>query len=221
MDILKTIQDTVDKANKNEFICSEVSIDTLLTLRDNEIDSIFYFKVVSCREERGKTLYSLEYLPSNGASQGVFKDSVAIDGFKTHLDNWLNLLSEYNLSYPLFEDPILNTYYNELSPSFEILEPDADTAPYNFEKQAYITNIYNKLIELILKEKPNEDQEEAEHIISMIEVNKKQIPKQAKKKVIENLKRVVAHCFKYSFEVGKSIAADVIVEVGKRLLTGG
>lgn len=220
--LLKIVQDTVDKANNNNLILSETSIDALITLRDNDIDSSFYFKINSSYQERnGKNLYSLEYLPSDGASLIVFKDSISLDNVKSHLENWLHLLSRYNLSYPLFDDPIIQSYLKDLEPDFEIIDEDASQVPYKFDEQLHIINIYNNLIELVLKEKTTENQEEAEFIVNMIEANKKQIPKQTKKQVVENLKRVVAYCFKYSIEVGKSIVADVIVEVGKRLLTGG
>ncbi len=219
--ILKIIQDTVDKANKNDFILSEASIDALITLRDNDIDSHFYFKINSYQEARGKILYSIEYLPYDGDSLRVFKDSVTIDNVKSHLDNWLNLLSRYNLSYPLFDDTILYTYYNELAPSFEILEPDANTAPFNFKQQEYVINIYDRLIKMVLEEKSEENQDETELIIKQIESSKKRVSKISKKQAMRDLKKVLAYCQKYSYEIAKSIFTDLIVEIGKRLITGG
>lgn len=221
LEIIRLIQSLSEIVKDLDDVIIEKHENCLLLIKDRDIESDFHFTIHSCEVKNVKLFSTISYKPSSTKNPKEYSATISASAIKPSLERWLSLIREYNLPYPLFDDPIIQSYLKDLEPDFEIIDADANQAPYNFDKQLHINNVYNKLIELVLKEKTNENQEEAEHIISLIEANKKEISKQTKKQVVENLKRVVAHCFKYSFEVGKSIVADVIVEIGKRLLTGG
>ena len=136
------------------------------------------------------------------------------------MSKWLDLLKTYNEKSVLFDDPILQNYYDEISPKFIVTDENADSAPFDFERQGRLLEIYDRVRLLVEKEKTSENAEEAETIVKEIDAAKASTSKETKRQAMQRFQKIVAMCMKYSYAVGRAILAEVFVEAGKQLLLG-
>lgn len=210
-------------AENSNLIRSISGDDSLVIFKEkNDEHSDFYFKLIKVSLEKGKTIYNIDYLPCDSThlrpSGGMLCEITALG---EHLKRWINLLEEYNQPSPIFDDPITKKYYEDLAPRFKIVDEDAEYVPFRFEQQGLMLEIYENTKKLVRDNEDDENREEAQAIIAEINNAEKNVSKDTKSKAINRLRKIVAMCWKYSYTVAKAIMAEVIVEVGKRLLTSG
>ena len=131
LNLRKALETILDK--NRELIKIEATNDSMIEFTDIDINSNFSF-VISKMKESGKTMYyEINYLPKSGNDLKRSWHTSTLTDLKTHLNNWIELLKDFNKPSILFEgDEIEKAYYDELEPLIEILEEDADTSPFSY-----------------------------------------------------------------------------------------
>lgn len=208
---------------KPELIKAVSENDSIVVLKEKgDIDSVFYFKLLKVNLDGDKTNYNIDYKPSSEehlrSSGGLLCN---ITQFESHLNKWVSLLEQFNQESPIFDDTITNQYYEELEPKFQIIDDDAKTSPFNFEQQGLLLGLYEKTRELVKSHQNPENTDYANIILEEINKAEAYVNQETKQQGIDRLRKITAMCWKYSYQVVKAILAEVLVEVGKRLLTGG
>ncbi len=185
-------------------------------------DSPFYFKVESIElRTENRTVYALNYLPSNNENlQPTTIDVIASDLIK-HLETWVARVVQFNQESDIFDDKILQAYYDEIGPKFKITDPDADYAPIKHEEQGVVNSYYDAIADIIESKKNPSNATEAKEIIEEIEEAKNIISKETKNQAFDRFRKICAKVMRYSFEAGKALMTEVIIEIGKRFLIGG
>uniref|UniRef100_UPI00404A5607 hypothetical protein n=1 Tax=Gelidibacter sp. TaxID=2018083 RepID=UPI00404A5607 len=218
---LRKLFDKYSRYNDNLF---EIEIDDepLLTFKDIELNSGYYFKVIKInsgsKSTSGKTTYDLEYLPFNDETISMREVSVVLDYIKEHFEKWINILLESNAESPLFDDNITQAYYDEIEPKFKIVDEDANYKPFSIEQQKRIVAFLNNA-EKVLKDNPKQTPEIKESI-DLINETKNNINISTKTKVIKNIRKIVAKGFKIGLKVGEKLLIEFTTELTKKLLIG-
>ncbi len=188
----------------------------------NDPDSQFFFKIESVElRTENRTVYNINYLPSNDDNLQPRTVGINANGLKQCLDEWVARIIQFNRESNIFDDPILRAYYEEIEPKFKITDADANYAPIRHEDQNIVNSYYDSIVEIIESKKLPSNATEAKEILEEIEKAKTMISKDTKSQAFERFRRICAKIMKYSFEAGKSIMTEVIIEVGKRFLIGG
>jgi hypothetical protein len=219
LSVLESIRTIV--AENQKLIKIEDREDSILSIVENDKSSKFYFRIKASEiRQDGHIVYILDFSPRNPYITEAWNGTILANEFNATFTSWFKNIVDYNQPHILFNDPILESYYNELEADFVIVDEDANTSPFKFQQQEHIMNVYDIIIKQVLAQKEEDNEEEATEILKEIQVAKKQLPKSTKKEATNTLRKVIALCKKYSYAVAKAISAEVLVEIGKTLLIG-
>jgi len=197
------------------------STNVLLSIKESDEASRFYFWINDIVVRNSKTYYTISYMPTNSENMEAYSESVLLDSLERALSGWINRVEAYNEKSIIFDDPIIQKYYNDLEPDFQIVDEDAEYSPYSYEQQDKLLELYDKA-KILIEENRNSDNSEYAQII-LDEINKAEttIHIEPKKQVVNRVRTITAMCMKYGRNVAKAIIAEFLVEVGKRLFLGG
>lgn len=221
LDLLKVIENADPKLKSNIYITKNEN--SLALFKDKDENSDFYFDIIRVNPNSSSLAYEIRFCPRDSNDVRSFHTAVTIDTIKRYLDNWLTIIDEYNSVENIFEDPILSEYRKQFETKFEIIDEDADYAPFDLDKQLYIDNYLtdtkNKLHKL--KEHKTEPEiKEIEELENEIEDISKNLTTDTKKKVFKRLAKFWAKAQKTGLDIMKEIFVKSVVEVGKWLITG-
>ena len=102
----------------------------------NQPTSPFFFNIIEIIEKGGINYYKCDYLPASDSHLNPEQMEVNQIGIIKRLDYWTKLVESYNETSILFDDPITQRYYEDLETKFTIDDADADTAPYENNRQS-------------------------------------------------------------------------------------
>ncbi len=181
-----------------------------------DFDSSFYFKLESINvTQNGRTIYTIEYLPSNNENLKPKRHSTNSEELNTDIKTWIDLLIEYNKESIIFDDKITQKYYEDLEPQFTIIDKDADFAPHSFEQQEQLQKYLDFARHKIEVQVTSENQVEAEEIIKEIIEAKDVISKSTKTENISRIRKIIAKAHKMKYEIGKELLIEFLSDAAK------
>lgn len=172
-------------------------------------------------EEVSTKTYECSYNPSSLESTHTTFILADLDEIPDHLQYWVELVKEYNKESTLFDDPILQGYYDDLEITFTVTDEDADYRAYPHETQGKLNTLYDQIKQIVESEKNSDNNDEANQIIRQIEAAQNNISKQTKREASKNLQKILALIKKYSYKAGELIAEGLMVDFAIKLITGG
>jgi hypothetical protein len=186
LNIIKNFQ---PKENEKIFLIRpEEGQGFLLHFSDIDPESEFYFRIVQFNEKDNKFL--IEHSPTNSNSNAVSKAWFAVGDLNNRFDAWLKLLSEFNETETIFDDPILKGFQEEYYTSFEIVDDEATTKPLTSKQilllDEHLTDIENKIDEFV----NDTNKESIEDIKEDITELKSELTKKPRKWIIQKLSLV-------------------------------
>lgn len=219
--LLKTIENLYSSvrifvSENNDILEILKDVDLEIVIHDKGKGSKFKFSISNPRYENNKSIFDLEYNPSSTTSINGSKLSTISDSLLTHLKNWTKLIRSYNEVNLSPEDKILNEYESEFFENFELIDEDADTNPYELEKQVIIHNFLAHTIEILSK-----NEKENKYLIQEAENLKESIPKLTKRTTVRQLSKLFAFIRQKSLPLLKEILVQAKKELYKRVMTGG
>jgi hypothetical protein len=220
IDFLKAVEDVVKKKYSLLIVTPSDSSPIMRFTERNDIESPFYFHINGIAKNNDSVLYDISYTPSGRNHPSLVQFKSKLDALISHLNTWIELIEEYNQDNIIFDDPITQSYFNELGDTVKITDSDADYAPFDYPTQELFHGIYDRAKLLIEGQKTENNAEEADDLIKEIEEAKNNTQNQTKSQVIQKLKKIGAKFMKYGFEVGKEFAIQAAVEISKRYLMG-
>ena len=121
----KAIEPYLDK--KDKLFRKTDSEDELMHFKGSSIDSNFFFHIKSHRKNNnGKNQIYLSYQPYNEESVEPRLVWVDCSSINAHFQVWYKLLSGFNNTKTIFDDPIINEFKEEYFSYFEIIDEDKD-----------------------------------------------------------------------------------------------
>lgn len=218
--LIQTIEKTV--AENRHLIKFIEEDNSLLYLKDANKESDFYFRIkaIDNKKAGGNNDFIVEKKPFS-ARQVEPKGILAkYDSLENLLKQWIELLKEYNKVGSIFEDLILESYQNQVEDKFQILDEDAHVAPFDLNRQLWLEEYLDKVIETVEKRKDETNVNEVEEIIEESRQLQKELSQSTKSQVIKKLSRILAKGWKLSLDIVKELIIDVSAEVIKKSLMG-
>ena len=217
--IRKTLEQILEE--NRGLIYAEKNENGVMTFRDKDPASDFYFMIEKITVQGNKTSYTIDYVPTNQANLVSQRIGVNLNDLTVKMKHWINLLVEYNKESILFDDdPISRSYYEEMQPIFEIIDEDADRNPFNYSQQKKLGNLYDEVIQMVLDETSDDNKTESDLIISEIEKSKKLISKSTKSQVVEKLRKNLTALRKFSLQVFEKTLVKYLSDIGKKMISG-
>ncbi|UII74462.1 hypothetical protein LV716_09300 [Flagellimonas sp. HMM57] len=183
-----------------------------LLIEDKSKYSDFQFSVSNpTQNNSNKIFFEAEFNPTNSVSLATKKIKTEENSIVSLLERWTNLIKAYNKTELSAEESILNEYEQEFYANFEILDEDADTKPYELEKQVIIHTYFVNVIHLLKR-----NEQENEGLIKEAEEIKDNIPSMTKRTTVKKISRFFAKVRKKSLPLLKEVLELGRKEVFKR-----
>lgn len=205
-----------EKANLFSVIFDSNSIVSFKDL-DRNSDFNFTLEKIDVHQDN-KTSYLIEYKPSNEENLNPNRVRVNLSDIKSHFNKWKNLLRAINKKSNLFDDPIANSYYDEIEEYFTIIDDDAEFKSYSIKEQIKINEFLDSINEMISNE--NQKDSDVLETLSFIEITKKSLSKSTKSEVVKNIRKIISKAFKISLQIGEKLLINFTTELAKKLLEG-
>jgi hypothetical protein len=183
-----------------------------IVIEDKSKYSDFKFSVSNpTQNSSNKIIFEAEFNPTSSISLASRKVPTEENSIVTLLEQWTNLIKAYNKTELSAEESILKEYEQEFYANFEILDEDADTKPYELEKQVIIHNYFVNVIHILKQnEKENAD------LIKEAEEIKEEIPSMTKRTTVKRISGFFAKVRKKSLPLLKEVLELGRKEVFKR-----
>lgn len=207
------------EGNEN-FISIEFPEESLVLFSDSNSKSDFFFEIKKINEAsiEGKTTYTILYKPHNEETLSKRQLNTSLQNFRGYFRKWKHLIVESNKSDMLPSDNITQAYYDELEPYFEILDDDASKVPYSINQQKVILEFLDNLLSNLNTHK--NDEVLIKEISDSINETKSNISKLTKKKVVNNIRKIIAKGFKVGIKVGERLLIEFTTELVKKIAIG-
>lgn len=180
-------------------------------IADNDPNTNFYFKVSYPQS------YLVEKAPASAQNTGLGKNnynqaSNVIESFK----NWQNIIRDYQeIPRTLHIKDLEKSYYDEFIANIELLDDDAQTAPFDLAKQHVLTEYCHITKERLLQEKTDENAQEIDAIVADVNNLGNEISQLTKAETTKRVFRIWAKARKIGFGLFKAIAEGLLTDLAK------
>lgn len=182
-------------------------------IADNDPNTNFYFKVSYSQS------FLVEKIPASSTNVGLGKNSFTQ---KTQIVEaytcWQDIIRDYQAIPKTLQIKDLEaSYYEEFLSNVELLDDDAQTAPFDFAKQMLLAEYCHITREKLskFKERTNENKQEIDEIITDINSLEKNIPKLTKTETVKKVFRIWAKVRKLGFGLFKNVAEGLLIDFAK------
>lgn len=137
------------------------------------------------------------------------------------IDRWENLLRRYaTLHSSFFDDPITQDYEDEFFDQWKILEEDADTKPFDLQRQLLIDKYLESAIQKLDAQKTKENEKEIEAVKAQANEVRQSLTRHTKNQVVRGLAKFWAMARKMGLDVLRDIFIDLASGVIQKMLMG-
>lgn len=218
--ILKALQPFVKlKGEKFNVVDPE---NYLLKVEDKEEDSSFHFIIERYQKSDNSStfLFLMSRSPKNENENKAYQTWVEIQNLTSQFDQWIKLLDEYESIDSFYDDPILNSYYEEFFNEFEIVDEDADVSPFNTKQILLIDEYLEKLENKLDEYKTQENQTKITEIQSDIVILRENLTTKSKKWIIDKVSKIWAKIAKSGTKFIKEFLTESKKEIIKQGIKG-
>lgn len=212
----------INNAHKDSggLFITEFQEDFLVRFKDSDINSDFFFLVSTTNTENvhREITYSIHYKPYSEETLEVRKTVTTLKDFSKHFNKWKSLLIEANKVNDLFNDPFVQSYYEDIEPHFEIIDQDAHIKPFSIDNQLRLIKFLDSAKTTIENNTKTKDDLDSRKTIQLIEETKSNLNKLTKAKVIKRIREIIARGFKLTIEVGQKLLVEFTAELAKKIL---
>jgi len=122
--VLKSLEPYLSK--QGEYFRTDNPEDDLIRFSGSSPDSEFFYHIKSTRLSNNQHQIEIEYRPYSNVDVNPKKFWVKCDSIETSFEAWTSLLEQYAKTRTPFDDPIIESYYNEYFADFEIIDEEKD-----------------------------------------------------------------------------------------------
>ena len=191
----------------------EIGENFLIKFKGLNKNKTFFFEITDSKIIGGAYQYTISMCPSNEFETKKITIRCNINQLEHKLDYWGNWIKEYSNHSPVFDDPITQSYYDEIGPKFDFLDKDKFVKPYSINQQKQIELILDKVYNII--ENENAEPNKKSELLALVESTKNATGSSVKAGIVDSLRKIVAMCYK----VGLNLGEKVIVEVTAKIIS--
>lgn len=181
----------------------------------------FYFEVRAVKDTgRGTVVYAVARKPSIATNVSAQSINGELASVLTWFRQWANLVEQYNTVRLSRKDRFIQQAAAEVYTGFELVDEDADTAPFDNDKQVLVYKWLESVKEKVAQVEDG-DQEQAQHIIQEITQLQNIIPTITKAALLKEVSKVYAKAKAFSMKLFVDIYDVAKKELIKAALKGG
>ena len=216
--ILKSLEKFVTlKGEKFEIIEPD---NLLLKVVEKDDDTVFYFNIEQFKLVNGGYQFYMSRKPQNENNQGEYKSWIPIAHLEKQFETWLKLIEQYETINSFYDDPIAKAFSDEYFTDFEIIDEDADIAPFKI-KQILILDKYLEYIEQSIDNyKTEENEKSIENIKQDIYSLRKNLTSKSKVYIIRGLSNIWGKLTKLGTKFITDFTSEAKREVVERSVKG-
>lgn len=216
--ILKALEPYV-KLKGGKFLIVEPE-NNLLKVIDKEEESTFHFTIEKYQKNinSAKFQFLMSRSPRNQDNIEVYQSWIDINNLSAQFDTWINLLDEYENIDSFYDDPILNSFYEEFFTEFEIVDDNADVDPFDTKRILLIDDYLEKLDTELEKYKTEDNKNEILEIQNDIIVLRDNLTTKSKKWIVENVSKIWAKIAKKGTKFIKQFLSESQKEIIKQIV---
>ena len=205
-------------ALQNADVIRKINDAHIFSVQDIGEEEPFYFCVEKVSHDKeGKVYFQGSFYPKNEAQLEVSKYTSLAPGVTQNFNRWLVLVKEYNSISLTPNDPSEKEYENEFVDMFEIIDKDADTKPFEYEKQLYIYDYLENLVKTLRAK----DEEQYKEIINDAKSLQENIQNETKKTAVRKLSRILGKIRKKGMKLLSEFFDVAKKEMLKKVFNGG
>ena len=197
----------------------------LFYLKDKDPKSDFFFEVNEQREANGIFIYTFTKYPYTKDKIKSVSGAAEVNALKAEVENWINVIREFNETITVFDDPILKTYEERFAQRFEIVDEDADIIPFDLDRQIlldeYLATTEYKIELLIAASEDEEEIKDLEELRAAAVEIRKNVTKQPKRKVVQGFVKFWAKAQKMGLPILKELFMESAKELTKWIVGEG
>jgi hypothetical protein len=145
----------------------------------------------------GKNHYFFAYNPSNTTDNKSLIGNTVSEDIREKFKEWIDLVKKLNLTIDDYFNPDKKFYNEQFQEYFSNEEPDAATAPYDLQRQAFL-NQFLTYAEITVQAANDILQKKKDEIIKDIQDLKIDIPVTSKKTTVSRLSKIARKIFNAS-----------------------
>lgn len=212
--VLEILEPFLSKKGNNYELAE--SGEYLLQFKDKDKASDFYFRIMKYKNGN-ELLLLIEFKPASKDSVENTQTWVRAGALEPHFTNWISLLDRYDKVKSIFDDPIIDAFKNEYYADWELVDEDADIAPFSPKKILLLDEHLEYIESNIEKYKTETNEQEILEIKSNVSELRKNLTKKSKAWVVNNLSNIWAKITKQ----GPGLLKEFISEAKKEIIKGG
>lgn len=121
-------------------------------------EEVFYFECHNPNLTKDlKPIIDINFSPRNENKTDVHSVNVLMSAVIGSFDRWLLRVQEYDLIPLTREEQFIKQYEDEFLHDYEIVDADADTHPFEHQKQLYFYKLLSDIEEQLAKESPTDE----------------------------------------------------------------
>jgi hypothetical protein len=181
-------------------------------IKDNEPGSDFFISIYRSKPKTmshvTKAELFLERKPNSKNSLHQQTSTTNYAEVLNSLKEWADIVRQYNETDSALDDPIVKAYQKEYFTEYEIIDDDANYAPFNDEQLFFLDSHLETITNNIDNYKTSENAQAIEEIKSDSEKLRSQLTALSKKKVLKKLTTIWAKMKKQGLKLTKEFVNE-------------
>ncbi len=123
--VLKSIEPYLNKTGA--YFLNDIPKEDLIRFKGINVNSAFFFHIKSNRvSSNGRNQIKIAYYPHSDQSSTLTETWIDCTSIEPHFKKWVNLLEQYSNTKTPFDDPIIDSFFNDYYSDFEIIDEEKD-----------------------------------------------------------------------------------------------
>jgi len=192
----------------------------LLKVVEKDDEPTFYFNIEEYRLTNGSPQFLMSRKPKSDTSQVEYRTWVPVSQLETQFETWLNLMTQYETTHSFYDDPIVKAFSDEYFTDFEMVDEDADFAPFTTKQISILDKHLEYIEENIDSYKSEENEKVIEDVKHDISSLRKNLTSKSKIFVIRSLSNIWGKLTKLGAKFMTDFASETNRELLKRSVKG-
>lgn len=189
---------------------------------DSHPDSDFFYEILGSENASNRWLVKIKVKPQRKESTKEIVKDILMSELTNSFKTWLGLVKQSTELKSIYDDPIIESYNKEFLHEFQLIDEDADVAPFNLIQQLSINQHLNSIIQCLdaYKESASESDKIELLVIEAESIElKKTFTKLTKRQTFKKLARIWSLCRKYGIDLFQSIQKEGKEQIAKIIVS--
>jgi len=224
--LLNSLKAAIDSLNsilnENNLIIEKIDSDQYyFSTKDIDPKSTFTFSLedISFKPQSSEITFLYHFSPANDTSLNSVSRREPVNTLLSHFKYWIDLIEAYNTIEISEEEKFFKQYEEEFETFFEIIDEDAETSPFEHEKQEFIFKYLEKFITKLQLESSTDPY--LHTVIDEATIIQNNLQNLTKKQTIKSLSKIWAKTRKFGIKLLLDVLDVGKKEIIKTILTSG